>query len=167
MWIRAAPTRGQCGIPALREKLVSLGGWSAIVRSHFPVEHAAVMERNCRCVVAQEGPVAANVFQLMQVDFAEQQFLPCVEASASTRRRGRRKRASPELEALPAPSCRGMSPVSSRRDSQRQHKPIRNRVRPLDGAHGIMCASPNSALSAGCQSDGTWVKKNAGSLPSA
>ena len=91
----------------------------------FSVNHAAGDGRIAvDAAVAQKGPVAANIFQVMQVDFAEQNFFFVVRSLRRARgQRDRRKTTLPRIPGLcPARNCRECRRSQSRRDSPRRHK---------------------------------------------
>src|ERR1039458_7023489 len=116
--------------------------------------------------VAQEGPVAANLLQLMQVYFAEQNFFLIVRSFGQHAPEGiAEERPSPEFEAF---AGRGIAAnVASLEADAIHHANINavcDGVRPLDGAPGVVLRLAEFRLLRGMPSDGRGVKQNAGSL---
>src|ERR1019366_4167742 len=116
--------------------------------------------------VAQEGPVAANLLQLMQVYFAEQNFFLIVRSFGEHAPEGiAEERPSPEFEAI---AGRGIAAnVASLKAGAIHHADINaigDGVCPLDGAPGVMLRFAELGLLRGMPSNSGRVKKNAGSL---
>src|ERR1035437_2512287 len=104
----------------------------------------------------------------MQVHFAEQNFFLVVGSFGEHAAEGvAEKRPSPEFEAF---ARRGIAAnVTSFKANAIHHADInavRDRVRPLDGAPGIMLRLAEFSFLRGMPSDGRWVKQNACSLQS-
>jgi hypothetical protein len=116
--------------------------------------------------VAQKGPVAANVFQMMQVNFAKQNFFLVVRTLGEYAAKGvAEKRPSPEFK----PFARyGIAANVSGLEADTIHdaniNAISNSVCPLDGAPGIVLCRAEFGLLRRMPSDSRGVKKNAGSL---
>src|SRR5713226_6935762 len=116
----------------LRERLV-------IFCRSLPVNHAAGDGSvGVDAAIAQEGPIAANLFQVAQVNFAEQDFffvMRCV--CQHSPERIAEERSSPELESLAW--CRIAADVA-RLESDAVHNtdvhPVGNSMRALNGAPG-------------------------------
>ena len=93
--------------------------------------------------VAQERPVAADVFQRLQVDVADQDFFAVVRCLRRARgRRDRRKTIRPRIR-VPgrAPTCRECCRFRIRRDSPPRHK-LRSRWHGRAGSFARRRAGP-------------------------
>src|SRR6266481_9473612 len=102
----------------------------------------------------------------MQVDFAEQNFFLVVGSLRKHAPEGiTEERASPEFEAF---AGHGITADVSSLHADAIHNAdinaVRDRVRPLDGAPGVVLRLAEFSLLRGMPSDGRWVKKNACSL---
>src|SRR6202167_6603565 len=99
MWIRVAPIRLASGIPAQwevwRARQVV---WPCQIRS-LSVKHATGDRRvGVDTPVAQERPIPANVFEMMQVHFAEKNlFLRLRRFGQHAATKMAKKRSSPKL----------------------------------------------------------------------
>src|SRR5712692_8180990 len=167
MSTHAVPTRRPCGIPVRRGELWRVQIlWSFSVPS-LSVKHAAGDGSVAVAApVAQEGPVAADILQLMQVNFAKQNFFLVVRSFGEHAAEGvAEKRPSPEFE--PFTWHRIAADVTSLEANTIHHadvNSVRNRMRPLDGSPGIELRLAKFSLLRWVPSDGRRVKQNARSL---
>src|SRR3954469_22086200 len=89
-WLRGAPTRRACEAWDVLE--IAFGAW-------LIDEPAGDRTVSVDAAVAQEGPVAANVFHLLGVDFADQDLLFVVRGFGKHHAEGiAEERTAPELK---------------------------------------------------------------------
>src|SRR5437879_3977835 len=102
----------------------------------------------------------------MQIDLAEQNFFLVVRSFRKHAPEGvAEKRTSPKLESFAG--HRIAADIAGLKADAIHHADInavRDRVRPLDGAPGVVLRLAEFSLLRGMPSDGRWVKKNACSL---
>ena len=112
--------------------------------------------------VAQEGPVAANVFQCFQIHIADENLLAVVRGFGEHSAEGiAEERSAPELESL-AGGRLAANVAGFEADSvhDRDVDSVGNRVRALDGAPGIVLSDAKLGLLRRMPSDGRRVKEN-------
>src|SRR6266478_9878891 len=148
----------------LRERLVIP---SVILRRSFFVNHAAGDGSvGVDAAIAQEGPIAANLFQMAQVNLAKQDFFFVMRCFCQhSTERIAEERSSPELESLAGSRIAAdVAGLKAHSVHDTDIHPIGNRMRALNGAPGIVLCNAKLGLLRGMPPNGSWIEENGRSL---
>src|SRR5580693_2504402 len=153
--------------PCAAESLSRVARRGVIFRQSLSINHAAGDGSVAvDAAVTQERPVAANVFEVVQVHFAEQNFFLVVRGFGEHTAEGiAEERASPEFEAF---AGHGIAADVAGFEADAIHyayiDAVRDGVCSLDGAPGVVLRLAEFSLLRGMPSDGGGVEQNGRAL---